>query len=174
MTNLELAGKLQDAVSSHYCDLCGMLLDAGAALRNLHTENTALRVTEDNLRQELQECQDQRRAAFRRIEELDKELDAMRAQIGQGEPDGWQLVPKEPTDEMFFDPDDACKNFGESAWQAFCRMYYALLASAPPAAQQKPLTDEHVTDGSKCWCAPELNYKDPDTGAEVLVHRSKQ
>lgn len=73
-------------------DLYQWAMDAEALIRNLHTENTALRVTEDNLRQELQECQAQRRAAFRRIEELE----ALRAQIGQGVPDGWQLVPKEP------------------------------------------------------------------------------
>lgn len=69
-------------------DLYQWAMDAEAMIRNLHTENTALRVTEDNLRQELQECQDQRRAAFRRIEELD----AMRAQIGQGVPEGWLLI----------------------------------------------------------------------------------
>ena len=77
MTNLGLAGKLQKE-AEHFSgaqDIVGMLWDAGAALRNLHTENTALRVTEDNLRQELQECQDQRRAAFRRIEELERKSD---------------------------------------------------------------------------------------------------
>ena len=45
-----------------------------------------------------------------------------------------------------------------------------------PAQQAKPqpLSDEHVTDGSKCWCDPELAYKDPESGAEVWVHRGKQ
>jgi hypothetical protein len=33
---------------------------------------------------------------------------------------------------------------------------------------------EHVTDGSSCWCDPELDYKDPDTGAEVWIHRGTQ
>ncbi len=33
---------------------------------------------------------------------------------------------------------------------------------------------EHITDGSPCWCNPELNYRDPDTGAEVWVHRREQ
>ena len=37
-------------------DLYQWAMDAEAMIRNLHTENTALRVTEDNLRQELQEC----------------------------------------------------------------------------------------------------------------------
>lgn len=76
----DLADKLQKE-SEHFSgaqDLVGMLLDAGAALRNLHTENTALRVTEDNLRQELQECQAQRQAAFRRIEELERQLEEAR------------------------------------------------------------------------------------------------
>jgi hypothetical protein len=40
--------------------------------------------------------------------------------------------------------------------------------------QAEPVSLEHVTDGSKCWCDPELDYKDPDTGVEVWVHRSKQ
>ena len=33
---------------------------------------------------------------------------------------------------------------------------------------------EHITDGSPCWCNPELNYRDPETGAEVWVHRREQ
>jgi hypothetical protein len=33
---------------------------------------------------------------------------------------------------------------------------------------------EHATDGSSCWCNPELNYRDPETGAEVWVHRREQ
>jgi hypothetical protein len=33
---------------------------------------------------------------------------------------------------------------------------------------------EHVTDGSPCWCNPELNYRNPETGAEVWVHRREQ
>jgi len=27
---------------------------------------------------------------------------------------------------------------------------------------------------SDCWCNPELDYKDPDTGAEVWVHKEPQ
>jgi hypothetical protein len=30
---------------------------------------------------------------------------------------------------------------------------------------------EHLTDGTKCWCEPDLDYVDPETGAEVWVHR---
>jgi hypothetical protein len=83
MTNLELADALQaDFPGYEVVDV------VAAVLRNLHTENTALRVTEDNLRQELQECQDQRRAAFRRIEELD----AMQASVVQQEPVAWMVM----------------------------------------------------------------------------------
>ena len=56
MNNLELADKLQKE-AEHFSgaqDLVGMLWDGGAALRKLHTENTALRVTEENLLAELE------------------------------------------------------------------------------------------------------------------------
>jgi hypothetical protein len=33
---------------------------------------------------------------------------------------------------------------------------------------------EHITDGSQCWCNPEMTYKDPDNGAEVWVHKEPQ
>lgn len=32
---------------------------------------------------------------------------------------------------------------------------------------------EHISSHD-CWCEPELDYKDPDTGAEVWVHRELQ
>lgn len=32
---------------------------------------------------------------------------------------------------------------------------------------------EHISSRG-CWCEPELRYKDPDTGAEVWVHRELQ
>ena len=38
------------------------------------------------------------------------------------------------------------------------------------AEQQEP---EHISS-PECWCEPELVYKDPETGAEVWVHRSMQ
>lgn len=37
-----------------------------------------------------------------------------------------------------------------------------------------PQRAEHITDGSPCWCEPELDYKDPDTGAEVWIHKEPQ
>ena len=30
---------------------------------------------------------------------------------------------------------------------------------------------EHITDGSPCWCNPEMTYKDTINGAEVWVHK---
>jgi len=33
---------------------------------------------------------------------------------------------------------------------------------------------EHITDGSPCWCDPTVEYRDPDTGAAVIVHREMQ
>ena len=43
-----------------------------------------------------------------------------------------------------------------------------------PASQRGAAYREHMTDGSPCWCNPELDYRDPDTGAEVWVHRRDQ
>ncbi len=40
------------------------------------------------------------------------------------------------------------------------------MLTTPPAA---PVPREHITD-KFCWCQPVLDYKDPDTGAEVWVH----
>ena len=65
----------------------------------LEAASEILRLTD-----ELQECQAQRRAAFRRIEELDRELDAMRAQIGQGEPVAWMY-------DWMSDGDDVVRNW---------------------------------------------------------------
>ncbi len=59
--------------------------------------------------------------------------------------DGWVAVPevaaaalaavyeaiKEPTDAMFFDPDDVCVNMGQSPWEAFCKIYRTMLAASP-------------------------------------------
>jgi hypothetical protein len=33
---------------------------------------------------------------------------------------------------------------------------------------------EHKTDGSPCWCNPEVTYENPETGAKVIVHREPQ
>jgi hypothetical protein len=33
---------------------------------------------------------------------------------------------------------------------------------------------EHITDGTPCWCNPELDYVDPETGVKVWVHKEPQ
>ena len=33
---------------------------------------------------------------------------------------------------------------------------------------------QHVTDGSPCWCEPEISYTNPETGASVIVHKEPQ
>lgn len=33
---------------------------------------------------------------------------------------------------------------------------------------------EHITDGTECWCEPDTDFVDPDTGAKVIVHRREQ
>lgn len=50
----------------------------------------------------------------------------------------------------------------------------ALLEALAQSVSQEPVKREHITDGSPCWCNPELNYKDPETGAEVWVHKEPQ
>jgi len=44
------------------------------------------------------------------------------------------------------------------------------LAGAAPAAQPR----KHITDGSECWCHPDVDYIDPETGAKVIVHKEVQ
>lgn len=43
-----------------------------------------------------------------------------------------------------------------------------------PQPQPKQEPREHITDGSPCWCSPEVDYIDPETGAAVIVHRRPQ
>lgn len=42
----------------------------------------------------------------------------------------------------------------------------------PPAAQQRK--PEHITNGNPCWCNPEIDYVDPETGVAVIVHKEPQ
>jgi hypothetical protein len=39
---------------------------------------------------------------------------------------------------------------------------------------EQPAQQEHITDGSPCWCNPDLDYKDPETGVEVWIHKEPQ
>jgi hypothetical protein len=47
----------------------------------------------------------------------------------------------------------------------------AQATSQPTAPMRKR---EHITDGSPCWCNPETDYIDPETGAAVIVHKEPQ
>ena len=56
-----------------------------------------------------------------------------------------------------------------SDWQTRIKDAEPVYVSPQPAQQQ-----EHITDGTPCWCNPVLDYKDPDTGAEVWIHKEPQ
>jgi hypothetical protein len=43
--------------------------------------------------------------------------------------------------------------------------------TTPFAAQRKK---EHITNGDPCWCNPEIDYVDPETGVAVIVHKEPQ
>jgi len=50
-----------------------------------------------------------------------------------------------------------------------------VLAPAEPIVRGFPERKrEHITDGSPCWCNPETDYIDPETGAAVIVHKEPQ
>lgn len=88
------------------------LLDELATLRS---ERTALLVNEQNLRGELEECQAQRRAAFRRIEDQDAELEVTKAAMGDpvaairsmyGDPESFgerEIVPLRDIQKLRYD-----------------------------------------------------------------------
>jgi hypothetical protein len=44
--------------------------------------------------------------------------------------------------------------------------------TTPPA--QPAVQREHITDGRQCWCSPDIDYVDPETGAAVIVHKEPQ
>ena len=43
-----------------------------------------------------------------------------------------------------------------------------------PQPHPAPVQREHITDGSQCWCEPETDYIDPETGVAVIVHKEPQ
>jgi hypothetical protein len=45
------------------------------------------------------------------------------------------------------------------------------LYTTPFAARRKK---EHITNGDPCWCNPEIDYVDPETGVAVIVHKEPQ
>lgn len=69
--------------------------------------------------------------AFTEKQLQDYARQARRDAVAATVPEGWKLVPIEPTEEMFFDPDDVCVNFKETPWSAFIRIYRTLLAASP-------------------------------------------
>ena len=79
----------------------------------------------------------------------------------------WQQEGQEFLYALNTTTDDDIKLVAEFAWKN-C----AYKVEQP--VSQEPVKREHITDGSPCWCNPELNYKDPETGAEVLVHKEPQ
>lgn len=84
-------------------------------LETLRSERTALLVNEQNLRGELEECQAQRRAAFRRIEDQDTELEVTKAAMGDpvaairsmyGDPESFgerEIVPLRDIQKLRYD-----------------------------------------------------------------------
>lgn len=50
----------------------------------------------------------------------------------------------------------------------------AIAAIREALAEQQAQQQEHITDGTPCWCNPVLDYKDPDTGTEVWIHKEPQ
>ena len=53
-----------------------------------------------------------------------------------------------------------------------CKSYYC----DRPCKQAEPVVGypTHITDGTGCWCDPDLDYVDPETGAKVWVHKGAQ
>ena len=56
------------------------------------------------------------------------------------------------------------KNHGNDWWDL----------SDPITALREALAQpqgEHKTDGTPCWCNPDVTYENPETGAKVIVHK---
>ncbi len=49
-----------------------------------------------------------------------------------------------------------------------CRLCFTRHATNEPCDKGGKM--EHIDDES-CWCEPELNYEDPNSGNQVWVHR---
>lgn len=72
------------------------------------------------------------------LRRLHAENEALREQIGQGVPMAWQLVPKEPTEEMQAHAMSYVYVKGFTRGTGPAAVYAAMLASAPPAPQAIP------------------------------------
>lgn len=137
MNALELADKLQDYLSEHHFGTAGELMwDGGAMLRNLHTENTALRCTEMALRDE--------------IAELRRQLSAAPAQpeqpAAQGEPLGYvySWIHSSATGK----PDETFTGFTKSIEDAKRHPAHFDIHAVYTHQQQasKPMTDSQLTE----------------------------
>jgi len=49
----------------------------------------------------------------------------------------------------------------------------SIITNAKAMANHDLPEPEHI-DSETCWCKPELDYTDPDTGVSVYVHRRTQ
>ena len=118
---------------------------AADELQILHAENESLRRSCDTLRERVQMLgQLARDVNSRRVLELEAQLEAVGAggvSALMAAPNGWQLVPVEPTSEMVI---EAYKAQGEATSSACEEIYRAMLAAAPSGPARKPLTDEQI------------------------------
>lgn len=110
------------------------------------------------------------RSAATELRRLNAEYELLRAQIGQGVPDGWQLVPKEPTQEMFDAGDGTFEcSYTGTPTSSPARVWVAMLASAPSAPQQKPMTEHERAIMYSALSCVELQEKDPATMFKMIV-----
>ena len=61
----------------------------------------------------------------------------------------------------------------------FCMKFKTYCHSAACRTDREDITEDSDIDMKKhtdedCWCEPELDYEDPDTGNQVWVHRRLQ
>lgn len=176
MNALELADKLQSHASSQYGELCGSLWDAGAMLRNLHTENTALRCTEMALRDEIESLR--QLLAARVLNGVNVPLDVLEAasdSLGAFYSDlGWTDIDMQAMGNL----------------DAYIARHKAMLSAAPAQPEQADLIEvlcarikaaddaaaegDYMLDSDDCikvirgeWTGPMLNDKPAkDIGVE--------
>ena len=51
---------------------------------------------------------------------------------------------------------------------------YLKVKAAMRHPAEYPVKREHITDCNPCWCNPETDYVDPETGIAVIVHKEPQ
>lgn len=140
MNALDLADKLQHA-SSQYGAPFGDLWDGGAMLRNLHTENMALRATEYALRDRVKELEQANEAFAKRQEWWNNRMVELEQQLAARVPEGFVVVPVEADDEMI----DAGADASNAYRVDVMRTWDAMLASAPPSSQASVVQQDYET-----------------------------